>query len=101
MITQFIISSILLFLALCAIDWAFFDRTLNVIIQFFPLKKDYKYFNFFNYRYIGIIFSALIISHEIVFKKHIVFSIILGSFMFIVSNFYIYFRIYVENRNKN
>jgi hypothetical protein len=81
-----------------AIDWAFYERSLNVMRQFLDLRKPYAYIATLFPRAIGIIASPVIILYGVVLPSDRLTYIVLGTSLFLLSNFYGYFWIYFDNK---
>ena len=92
---MFIIAAIALGVA---IDWAFYERSLNVMRQFLDLRKPYTYMSTVFPRLIGIAASSVGILYGLALPSDRVTFIVLGTSLFLLSNFYSYFWVYFDNK---
>ena len=81
-----------------AIDWAFYERSLNVMRQFLDLRKPYGYVSTVFPRVIGTLVSSVVILYGVVLPSDRVPFIVLGTSLFLLSNFYSYFWVYFDNK---
>jgi hypothetical protein len=88
----------LAFAVAIAIDWAFYERTVNVIKQFYKLDKDYNYIEMLIPRIGLTLLGAAAIYYGLRPPAYNTSMLIIGSVLFLGSNFYPYLRIYLNNR---
>jgi hypothetical protein len=89
--------------AVFLMDWASYDRMMNIITQFWKLKREYKYFNILLYRFPFLGLAAIIIFYGTTYEKHTDDSvrnliIAAGCFIALISNFLIYLYIFACER---
>jgi len=80
-----------------AIDWAFYERTVNVMKQFYKYKISTNYINYLYPRVIITCVACVIIIYGLSSIKNDIY-IVLGGVLFLLSNYYAYFRIYCDNK---
>jgi len=80
------------------LDWAFYERTMNVMTIFYPLKKEYNYFDSLFPRIVGIVVASLICLYGVLNASHRTYVIIAGAAIFMIFNSYAYFSDYRDHR---
>lgn len=100
-LTHFMILIFIIAPAFIMVDWAFYERTINIIYIFYSLEKEYKYKDFLTiYRVLLLTISAGMICYIIVKGTGYGYTAIAGTVLFLLTHFYIFLKIYIENRRK-
>lgn len=80
------------------IDWAIYDRTLNVFRIFFRFDVDCSYTSLLFPRILGLITGAVLIVTGIQDMENLSIFVVLGTGLIIVSNIYPFIYIYFYHK---